>query len=172
VKTCRGCGQDKPRSEFYAHSATCKTCRAQEYQGDKAARSAYWQKRYAKNRDALIAYQGRYREENVAKIAARDRTYYLRNQRKIEDARRLKKYGVTRAQYDAMLDAQGSGCAVCRAPRPGGGKEHFHVDHDHGTGVVRGLLCGACNTAIGLLRDDPAIADKVAAYLRRQKAAA
>jgi Recombination endonuclease VII len=47
-----------------------------------------------------------------------------------------------------MLAAQGGVCAVCEKPDP------EHVDHDHETGVVRGMLCFNCNQALGNARDD------------------
>lgn len=77
-----------------------------------------------------------------------------------------RKYGLTKAEFDLLLEQQGGVCAICAGPRSGPGKR-FHVDHCHDTGQVRGLLCGNCNTAIGLLGDDPERAEKAAAYLRR-----
>ena len=65
-----------------------------------------------------------------------------------------------------MVEAQGDKCAVCGGP-PNGPGRRFHVDHCHDLNRVRGLLCAKCNTAIGLLDDDPDRADAVAAYLRR-----
>ena len=53
-----------------------------------------------------------------------------------------KTYGLTSAQYDALLKAQGGRCAICRA-RPK--SKRLAVDHDHKTGAVRGLLCSRCN---------------------------
>jgi len=44
-----------------------------------------------------------------------------------------------------------------------------HVDHDHDTGMVRGILCYHCNMAIGLLMDDPDIAKKATEYLTKYK---
>ena len=62
-----------------------------------------------------------------------------------------------------MRRAQGGLCAICRqAPA-------VHVDHDHATGTVRGLLCFPCNAAIGHLRDDPQIMRRAAAYLEEAK---
>jgi hypothetical protein len=55
---------------------------------------------------------------------------------------RAKGLGVTDDQYDAMLQAQGGGCAICGS-RPK--TRRLHVDHDHATGRVRGLLCHVHN---------------------------
>jgi len=65
----------------------------------------------------------------------------------------LSKYGLTLAQYDRMLENQDGRCAVCQAlPKAG---QRLHVDHDHETGVVRALLCGPCNTALGIMEENP-----------------
>jgi len=64
------------------------------------------------------------------------------------------KYGITLAQYDEMFEAQDGRCAICGADEPSGRNRHFAVDHCHKTNEVRGLLCGNCNTALGLLGDN------------------
>jgi hypothetical protein len=66
----------------------------------------------------------------------------------------LARYQMQPGEYDALLRAQGGRCAICGADEAGG-KGRFHVDHDHATGVIRGLLCHACNLGIGMLRDNP-----------------
>jgi hypothetical protein len=99
----------------------------------------------------------------------RDPTIY----RRVEWPSKLKRlYGITVEDYYRMLDEQGGGCAVCGAKTPGmrhysknGRIEKFRVDHCHATGRVRGLLCNSCNRAIGLIRDDPEIASRIADYL-------
>ena len=73
-------------------------------------------------------------------------------------------YGMTEEDYLALLAAQDGACAVCRSEF---GDQAPHVDHDHETGVVRGLLCFTCNTAIGKMRDDPALLRAAAAYLEQ-----
>lgn len=61
----------------------------------------------------------------------------------------LSRYGLTLEAYDALMERQGGVCAAC-GDRPTKGKgRRLHVDHDHATGTVRGLLCQACNLAIG-----------------------
>jgi len=64
-------------------------------------------------------------------------------------------YGITEADYETMLEKQGGRCAICRTDTVGGNSRHWHVDHDHSTGVVRGLLCHRCNMALGYFKDDP-----------------
>jgi len=62
-----------------------------------------------------------------------------------------------------MLDEQEGVCAICR--RPPSAMTHLAVDHDHSTGVVRGLLCGACNLGLGNFRDDPDLLWRANQYL-------
>lgn len=82
--------------------------------------------------------------------------------------RRLAGLGITLEDYERLLEEQGGVCAICKQPetqtRHGRIKE-LAVDHDHTTGLVRALLCHACNVAIGYLRDDPDLARSVANYL-------
>lgn len=88
---------------------------------------------------------------------------WKKHYKKHSRTRTAKRYGLTVEQLDAMTAAQGGLCAVCsRQP----GKKGLAVDHHHATGVVRGLLCSSCNTAIGLLRDDPELMEKAAQYAR------
>jgi len=67
------------------------------------------------------------------------------------------KYHLTVEQYMALYTAQDGCCAICGLPPKTGGR-NLHIDHDHETGVVRGLLCYRHNTALGhlesFIRDD------------------
>lgn len=54
-------------------------------------------------------------------------------------------YGITSADYDAMLTRQGGVCAICKKPSD----QSFHVEHDHESGLVRGLCCSRCNHVLG-----------------------
>ena len=84
------------------------------------------------------------------------------------------KYGITLEEYDALFEAQGGVCAVCRRPETaignGGMPMRLAVDHDHVTGRVRGLLCQACNRAAGLFREDIAVMERAIEYLERFEA--
>jgi len=75
-------------------------------------------------------------------------------------------YGVTPEQYAALLARQEGRCAICQTDQPGG-KGSWHVDHDHATGGVRGLLCSQCNLMLGHARDDPARLRAALEYLSR-----
>jgi hypothetical protein len=80
-----------------------------------------------------------------------------------ERRRTLRVYGLTEADFDAMLAAQHGRCAICRGEDPG--TRGWAVDHDHGTGAVRGLLCTPCNTALGFFQDSPELLDAARRYL-------
>jgi hypothetical protein len=79
-------------------------------------------------------------------------------------------YGITRQQYEQMLEAQGGVCAICEQPetaidKRNGRVRNLAVDHDHETGAIRGLLCGNCNKALGCFKDDPEIMRKAIGYV-------
>lgn len=80
-----------------------------------------------------------------------------------------RKYGMTVAEYEAVLVAQGGVCAICRQPemtRQGSGAVFsLAVDHDHATGHVRGLLCVPCNRGLGFLRDSRQLLQAADRYL-------
>ena len=85
-------------------------------------------------------------------------------------AKRLKLYGLTAAEHAALEIAQDGLCAICNEPETmtyRGKRKVLSIDHDHETGKVRGLLCAACNFAIGKFRDDPALLRAAADYLER-----
>lgn len=71
-------------------------------------------------------------------------------------------------QRAAELHAEQSGkCAICRIEEADAPKAVLHVDHIHGTDIIRGLLCANCNLALGLFQDDPLRMQAAIGYLRR-----
>jgi hypothetical protein len=61
-------------------------------------------------------------------------------------------YGITEQEYDRLLAEQGGTCAVCHGPQiERNGSVYFHVDHNHTTGAVRGLVCILCNRQLSWL---------------------
>jgi len=90
--------------------------------------------------------------------------------RRDKDAALRRLYGITLADYESMRDAQKGQCALCGSTPPSGGKG-LAVDHDHATGVVRGLLCMVCNRFIvGAIERVPGILAQLPDYLRRGRA--
>ena len=85
-------------------------------------------------------------------ISGGARTYHLK-----------RRYGISAADADAMLAAQGELCAIC------GTAPAAHVDHDHETGAVRQLLCFNCNGGLGQFRDDPVVLRAAAEYVERHR---
>lgn len=77
-------------------------------------------------------------------------------------------FGITQSDYDAMLAVQDSACAICRRPTEESYKG-LHIDHDHESGRVRGLLCHRCNMALGLLGDSVTVLAEAIAYLDRAR---
>lgn len=131
------------------------------------------------------ASAARWRKANPEKArAAVRRSYHKHRGQRLEDAKayrlanpdkilrnarvqNLRLYGLTPDDYQRMLVAQGGTCAVCNGTNPSG--RRLAVDHDHGGGAVRGLLCLACNRGIGALSDDPARLRAAAEYLEAKK---
>lgn len=70
------------------------------------------------------------------------------------------KYGLTVAQYQALLSSQDGKCAICAVSlvKP-------CVDHNHKTGAVRGILCDGCNVGLGRFADNPQTLRRAADYL-------
>lgn len=101
------------------------------------------------------------------RAAARERYSHDPDYREAIRAANLRaKFGLSLADYAARLAAQGGGCAICGTDEPGGRwGASLHVDHDHATGEVRGLLCAACNVMLGNAGDDPARLRAAADYL-------
>lgn len=80
----------------------------------------------------------------------------------------LRTYGLTPEAYDAAVAEQGGLCALCGLPPEGRGRgDRLHVDHSHTSGQVRSLLCGKCNTLLGLADEDPAVLQAAIDYLNR-----
>lgn len=83
--------------------------------------------------------------------------------KKMAAKKRLAMYGISGEQYEEMLVRQDNKCAICRRPPK---TMALSVDHDHSTGSIRGLLCGNCNAAIGMLDDSPVLLGAAIAYLK------
>ena len=75
------------------------------------------------------------------------------------------RYGVTEEWYEATLAKQGGGCAICGVVESAHGKPRLSIDHDHATGVARGLLCQQCNVGLANFDEDARRLQRAATYL-------
>jgi hypothetical protein len=116
--------------------------------------------------------QARKKQSEPDYYARKTREHRARNQEKTRaSARRsvrLSLYGEAGLDLAPRLAAQGGACAICGTTEPG--KRGWCLDHDHrlpgkDPRAHRAVLCRCCNSAIGLLRDDPALMEKAAAYV-------
>ena len=126
-----------------------------------------------KDKQKYREYQRKWRAENVGRLKAYGARWYAANKDRRRPLQRaahiIRTYGLTAHQHTALFASQGKVCAICNSAAPGGSKKQWHVDHDHETEVVRGLLCFSCNVGLGSFKDNPALLDKAAAYLRKHK---
>jgi hypothetical protein len=108
--------------------------------------------------------------ERVVAIRAYQAQYRLENRQVLRDRERERRFGVSRREYAEMYKQQNGVCAICSQPETATRKsvvKSLAVDHNHTTGKVRGLLCSACNTAIGKMRENPEILASAIQYLER-----
>ena len=128
---------------------------------------AYLKAWRAKNPEYMRTYMKEYRKKNGDRIREFDRG---RGKLRTSEQRRREwlkeKYNLTVGEYLEMAEALNHTCPIClkvcaKSEKP---KSGLHVDHDHATGFVRGLLCGPCNRKMGQFGDDP---DKVEQFAMR-----
>ena len=75
-------------------------------------------------------------------------------------------YGISLAEYSALLQKQGGHCAICPRTAADQRGRSLLVDHDHTTKQVRGLLCTKCNSGLGALGDNEEGLARALAYVR------
>lgn len=92
----------------------------------------------------------------------------LTKQEARKDAELRSKFGITLAEYRALLEAQWGRCAICQKPNPNKDGRALAVDHCHATGRVRGLLCIRCNVVLGAIGDNLQGLWRFLSYLSRQ----
>lgn len=132
--------------------------------------------RTPEERAKRIEYMRQWREKNRDKYNEWARQNAAKNRHKYPERKRESHlryfYNITQADYERMLADQDGKCSICGTDKPTikpqepGKHKWFQVDHDHGTGAVRGLLCIRCNTALGWFEKNSAAAQS---YLDKHK---
>lgn len=76
-------------------------------------------------------------------------SYYLSRKDKQASQALIRKYGLAESEYQTMFENQKGLCLICEMPQKHKKTDKLCVDHDHITGIVRGLLCNTCNVRLG-----------------------
>lgn len=113
-------------------------------------------KKYCNKSCAASAYHLVHRDRRKLKSKAQR----LANPRKIKDRKLKDRYGISIEQYEEMVNNQAGRCKICHA------EAKLHVDHDHVSGHVRGLLCNGCNRGIGYFSENSDALENAATYIR------
>jgi 5-methylcytosine-specific restriction endonuclease McrA len=127
------------------------------------------QRYYLKHKERLVQEARDKRAKDPEKHKSYVRKWKSKNPDR-ERVRNLAQFGLTVEQYDAMHEAQGGVCAICKQPETSsrGGKVYrLAVDHNHNTGEVRGLLCFKCNSAMGSFEKRGVPLENVIRFLER-----
>jgi hypothetical protein len=113
-----------------------------------------------------------YEKRNAQKIAKQKREYYLRYPELKREYDLKRKYGITLNEFNEIYKKQNGKCEICgndikiiaiKYEK----KNVAHVDHNHKTKEIRGLLCGTCNWMIGYANENPEILINAAKYLEK-----
>jgi len=127
------------------------------------ANAVKWQKA---NPERVNAGRREWRKANSEKEKVRHRNYHASLDPATKYERWLKrKYGITLLEYNQMLELQDEVCAICLTKNTRG--KGLVVDHDHATGLVRGLLCDRCNLGIAHFGEDTDVLNRAQNYLHR-----
>jgi len=170
MKTCTKCKVKKDTSEFSKDKRridglqlSCKECRRNYYldHREKTIAEAYTYRQAHK--EEIAKNKRRYEKEHKEEIAKRRKAYREENMELFREREYLYKYGITLQQKYEMWESQDARCLGCK-------KEvdinKIHVDHNHDTGEIRGLLCTQCNSIIGLAYENIQTLLSLVEYLR------
>lgn len=127
--------------------------RTDRYMRDREKSRAYLRDYYARNKDRAAAWARDYRKRfdpSHRRAIARKRVY-----------------GLSRDDFREMWNLQAGRCAICFERLVDDGSRQAHVDHDHKTGLVRGILCVDCNVGLGRFKDNAEALRRAADYVGR-----
>ena len=127
---------------------------------ERARRCAARKRYYWKHREVEISRKNAWAAANPDKVKVHTKRAYQKRREKSRIYCIQKRYGITIEAFDQMLLNQDGRCAICHADDC-----TLCVDHCHESNRVRGLLCSACNTAIGKFNDKPSNLSRAIAYL-------
>jgi hypothetical protein len=129
----------RERERYQQRKASGKIAKHERTPEQKRERRRAWDEKYntPENRAA--------RAERIRQREAAEPERLAARKKYLSDYARKRNTGFTAEQYAEAMERQGGGCAVCKSTM------RLHADHDHDTGAPRGILCGPCNQAEGLI---------------------
>jgi hypothetical protein len=118
---------------------------------------------YANAAECTKAWKERNPERNAEQRRRSVQAWKDRHPDRVEASKNAQRarYGLPADELVRLEEEQGGACAICRIIPV----TRLHIDHDHVTGAVRGLLCRNCNMALGLFHDDADALTRAVAYL-------
>lgn len=115
-------------------------------------------------------YNKKYWQANKERLKTQNRlacqNYYQRNVLQFKQRNYKNKYGITNEEYETLLAKQNHSCALCNTDFSQIDSSRIHVDHDHSSGKVRGILCMPCNVGLGMLGDSIEGLENALTYLK------
>lgn len=164
MRQCTDCSESKPETEFARQREPEK--RGEERTDDglntycrSCSKKRQQRRQYEANREGYIAKAAQWKRDNPEKWKQIARDYARK--------KRWAVLGITEDEYHRLLEQADNRCEVCSTEFTVGVENPACVDHCHGSGVIRGVLCTNCNLALGYMQDDPARLRAAAAYLER-----
>jgi hypothetical protein len=115
-----------------------------------------------KSKEEIREYKRQWSVANKEKIKQ-----YIINSKQQRRKLKLKHYGITPEQYNEIFNRQKGKCAICGKPQTEL-KKRLHIDHNHITGEIRGLLCFNCNLILGMSNDNSEQLRNAADYLDKK----
>jgi hypothetical protein len=166
---CRHCERVAP-SYATKKALICVEC-TRKYNHEWREKNREYLREYDQRRGKARARNLEYRQKVSAYRKKRRRTDQNYREREIagNHVQKLKRYGLTPKNFDAMHAAQKGLCAICGEPSNAqrmGRKRALSIDHDHATGKVRALLCYHCNSGLGHFKDKIIVLWRAIWYLR------
>ena len=168
IKKCTQCNIEKAISEFHKHKnrkdGFCECCKECSLKKHKLY--------YIKNKDELVIKVKKYYQNHKKEKKEYDKIYQIKNEAKRSEQKKwyhLKKtYKITERQYNDMFNKQSGYCAIC-GTHQSKLNHTLHIDHNHKTKKIRGLLCYKCNHALGLINESPKLCDKLKQYIIKNR---
>jgi len=133
------------------------------------AQLKYW----LKNRKILNEKSKIYNRKNKEKFKKLTQKRRKENPDVYADIRLRSVYGITLEQYNKILKKQNYVCKICHKTtkdiscKPSRNDKRLHVDHNHATGKIRGLLCRRCNCVLGFVKDNVYLLKQTIKYLNK-----